>query len=96
MREDERNSIIALCANVLDKEAAEWNTIFFDFLDSEIEDASDYAMTKAMAFQDAAEMVRELSPDYKEKKDAESVKVKKWAKSIRENNPIPMPQLKDH
>lgn len=95
MTENERNIIIAKCAAILDKEASEWNQSFFDFV--EIDDGqANYAMTKAMTFQDAAEMVRMLSPDYKAKKDEEHKKIQQWVKEIRAGNGGNMPNLKDN
>ena len=94
--ENERNAIIAECAEAIDKEASEWNTVFFDFLENEHEDGMNYAMTRAMTLQDAAEIIRMLSPDYKEKRNQESEKIKKWTKSIIANNPIDMPNIKDN
>ena len=96
MTNNERNEIIAKCAALLDREAEEWNIAFFDFLDKDIENGADYAMTKSMTFSDAAEIIRMLCPDYKAKKDEEAEKAKQWAKSIREGSPLPMPNFKNN
>lgn len=95
MTENERNQITAICAEVLDKEAEEWNITFFDFMEQN-EEWADYAMTKAMTYQDAAELIRLLSPDYRKKKEDEREKIKKWTKSIREGKPGDFPQIKDN
>lgn len=81
--ETERNAIIAECAELIDKEASEWNTAFFDFLDGNMEDGADYALTKAMTLQDAADMLRMLNPVYKAKKEEESKKAKEWLDRIK-------------
>jgi len=83
MNKNERNAVLAECAELIDKQASEWNTAFFDFLEKDFTDGADYAMTKAMTLQDAADEIRMLNPEFKAKRNEERIRAEAMIKRIR-------------